>query len=42
MAYHYACKRFTKRKMGVTGQIFQGIQMDKTRGFRKSDKKSKT
>ena len=42
MAYHYTCKRFTKRKMGSPGKFCQGIQMDKTRGFRKSDKKSKT
>ena len=42
MAYNDTCKRFTKRKMGSPGKFFQGIQMDKTRGLWKSDKKSKT
>ena len=46
--YFYRCliiihvKDLQKEKWGLPGKFFQGIQIDKTRGFRKSDKKSKT
>ena len=39
MAHNYTCKRFIKRKMEFHEQNFL---MDKTRGFWKSDKNSKT